>query len=73
MQQKRSSSVLARKDYFARGSAAWTSEAIQKLRALANAGASVKEIAAELGRSEPAIRNRASLHGISLRIRAVAN
>jgi len=45
---------------------AWTSDALRRLRELAALGVSVGDIAAALGRSESAIRNKAGLQGISL-------
>ena len=45
----------------------WTAEEHEKLKALAEAGQRPHEIAAELGRSEAAVRVRAWQHGITLR------
>jgi hypothetical protein len=48
-------------------SAIWTTEALRMLRQLADAGTPLETIAARLRRSPSAIRNKASLHGISLK------
>ncbi len=45
----------------------WSIHEIQKLQALAEARTSVREMARILRRTESAIRNKAALHGISLR------
>ena len=45
----------------------WTAEEHEKLKALAEAGRRPDEIAAELDRSEAAVRVRAWQHGIALR------
>ena len=45
----------------------WSQEEIRRLRELAARGLRVSDIAARLGRSESAIRNKAGLHGVSLR------
>ncbi|HEY6643922.1 hypothetical protein [Povalibacter sp.] len=47
----------------------WSSESVRKLRELAEAGAATEVIAAHLGRTPSAVRNKAGLHGISLRKR----
>jgi hypothetical protein len=44
----------------------WTIESLRLLRELALARLPVAKIAAALGRSESAIRNKAGMHGISL-------
>jgi hypothetical protein len=44
----------------------WTTESLRLLRELALARFPVAQIAAALGRSESAIRNKAGMHGISL-------
>ncbi|HEY6641837.1 hypothetical protein [Povalibacter sp.] len=49
----------------------WSTDAVRKLRELAEAGAATEVIAAHLGRTPSAIRNKAGLHGISLRKREV--
>jgi hypothetical protein len=46
----------------------WTAEEHERLTALAEAGWRPDEIAAELGRSEAAVRVRAWQHGIALRL-----
>ena len=45
----------------------WSTAQIRLLRDLASQGASVSEIAKQLRRSESAIRNKAGMHGISVR------
>lgn len=45
----------------------WSTEDIRLLRQLAVAGASLETIAAKLRRTRSAIRNKATMHGISLR------
>jgi len=45
----------------------WSSAQIRLLRDLALQGFTVSAIAVHLGRSESAIRNKAGMHGISLR------
>ncbi|HEU4484449.1 MAG TPA: hypothetical protein VFR96_03095 [Povalibacter sp.] len=45
----------------------WSTAEIRQLRQLAAAGATVGEIAAQLRRSESAIRNKAGMHGIPVR------
>ena len=45
----------------------WSAESLRKLRVLAEAGAPLGEIAVTLGRTPSAIRNKATMHGISLR------
>lgn len=45
----------------------WSTEEIRKLRTMVQAGASVRDLAANLRRSESAIRNKAAMHGIPLR------
>jgi hypothetical protein len=45
----------------------WSSAQIRRLRELALQGFTVSAIAAHLRRSESAIRNKAGMHGISLR------
>jgi hypothetical protein len=52
-----------------RSSAVWTPEALRMLRQLADAGTPLETIAAQLQRSPSAIRNKAGLHGISLKRR----
>jgi hypothetical protein len=44
----------------------WTVEDVRKLRELAEQGLEVHVIAAQLRRTVSAIRNKASMHGISL-------
>lgn len=46
----------------------WSLEQVRVLRALANQGLPAHRIAAELKRSESAVRNKACMHGISLRL-----
>ena len=45
----------------------WSTEDIRLLRQLAVAGASLETIAITLRRTRSAIRNKATMHGISLR------
>lgn len=45
----------------------WTTDDIRLLRQLAVAGASLETIAVTLRRTRSAIRNKATMHGISLR------
>ncbi|HEY6644319.1 hypothetical protein [Povalibacter sp.] len=45
----------------------WSGREVQRLRTLADACTSVRDIAKLLCRTESAIRNRAAHHGISLR------
>lgn len=47
----------------------WSSDELRRLRELAATGAAPGTIAATLRRTESAIRNKAGLHGISLRAR----
>lgn len=47
-------------------SRAWSTTEIRTLRELANAGASMQAIAAQLHRTVSAVRNKASFHGISV-------
>jgi hypothetical protein len=44
----------------------WEPEDIETLRTLANAGTPLREVAAQLGRSQEAIRGRAARLGIAL-------
>jgi len=46
----------------------WSVEQVRVLRALASQGLPADRIAAELKRSESAVRNKACMHGISLRL-----
>jgi hypothetical protein len=48
------------------GTSSWCTDDLQKLRVLAQSGAPLDVIARSLGRSVSAIRNKASMHGISL-------
>jgi hypothetical protein len=45
----------------------WSMEEIRTLRYLVAQELSIEEIAIALGRSKPAVRNKACVHGISLR------
>lgn len=45
----------------------WKSEDVRELRQLAEEGVAPADIALRLRRTESAIRNKAGLHGISLR------
>ncbi len=45
----------------------WSANDVQKLQSLVEARLSVQEMAKILRRTESAIRNKAALHGISLR------
>ena len=59
---------------FPKSPAIWTSEELRIMRQLADAGTPIARIAARLRRSPSAIRNKAGLHGISLkRSQALAN
>lgn len=49
---------------------AWASEDIQQLRELAVAGVPVEIIATRLRRTHSAIKNKAGMHGISLKDRS---
>jgi hypothetical protein len=49
---------------------AWTLDDVRRLRELAQAGIPIASIAATLGRTSAAIRNKALFHAISLRRRA---
>jgi hypothetical protein len=51
----------------AAGATGWSTADIRRLRELAEQGMPVPTIAATLRRSESAIRNKAGMHGISLR------
>lgn len=46
---------------------AWTPESLRQLRELAQAGVSAEIIAARLRRTASAVRNKAGMHGISLK------
>lgn len=48
-------------------SSSWSTEDIRKLRQLAEEGLSLRELCKALRRTESAIRNKASMHGIPLR------
>jgi hypothetical protein len=48
----------------------WSTEEIQQLRQLAVAGESAEAIAMKLRRSPSAIRNKATMHGFSLKSRS---
>ena len=52
---------------FPKSPALWTSEELRIMRQLADAGTPIARIAARLRRSPSAIRNKAGLHGISLK------
>lgn len=45
----------------------WSNDDIRRMRELAQQGMAVERIAAALSRSVSAVRNKAGLHGISLR------
>lgn len=45
----------------------WSTEEIRRLRQLATAGASLDTICVTLRRTRSAIRNKATMHGISLK------
>lgn len=45
----------------------WSSEDVQQLRELAQAGVPSETIAARLRRTHSAIRNKAAMHGISIK------
>jgi hypothetical protein len=46
----------------------WSSEDLRRLRELAATGTPLNAIAAALGRTSSAIRNKAGMHGIPLRV-----
>lgn len=46
----------------------WSPHELQQLRTLAQEGVPVKRIADTLRRSEHAVRNKAGIHGISLKL-----
>jgi hypothetical protein len=46
---------------------AWTSQELQRLREMAQAGMASETIAVHLRRTHSAIRNKAAMHGISLK------
>ena len=54
------------KIYVPAAMASWSLRDVQRLRGLAEAGASMEELTKTLDRSASAIRNKAGLHGISL-------
>jgi hypothetical protein len=47
----------------------WSMDDVRRLRDMAGCGVPLHEIAATLRRSESAIRNKAAIHGISIRSR----
>jgi hypothetical protein len=49
----------------------WSAEEIRKLKAFAQEGRSLRDIARALKRTESAIRNKAGMHGISLSAAAI--
>jgi hypothetical protein len=51
---------------------AWSSESIRQLRLLAQSGVPIGTIAARLRRSVSAVRNKACMHGIPLRMHSPA-
>jgi hypothetical protein len=53
------------------GANPWSPEDVQQLRRLATAGTSLELIAVKLRRTRSAIRNKATMHGISLKGREV--
>lgn len=46
---------------------AWSTEDVQRLRHLADSGLTLEIIATKLRRTRSAVRNKATMHGISLR------
>jgi len=46
----------------------WSTEELRRLRELVATGIPLNAIAAALGRTSSAIRNKAGMHGISLRL-----
>lgn len=54
---------------FQRRSNEWSTEDVRRLRELAATGLAPETIAAALRRTESAVRNKAGMHGISLRAR----
>lgn len=57
---------------FQRRANQWSSEDLRRLRELAETGTAPDRIAVTLRRTESAVRNKAGLHGISLRIKRQA-
>lgn len=53
--------------FLPRASASWSAHDIQRLRRLAEQGLTVETLAQHLRRTPSAIRNKAAMHGISLR------
>lgn len=53
--------------FLPRASASWSAQDIQCLRHLAEQGLTVEMLAARLRRTPSAIRNKAAMHGISVR------
>lgn len=54
---------------FQRRANQWSSEDLRRLRELAETGTTPDLIAVTLRRTESAIRNKAGMHGISLRVK----
>jgi hypothetical protein len=57
---------MIRTTFLPRAAASWSKDELQRLRALAQSGASVEAIAKALNRSASAVRNKAGMHGVSL-------
>jgi hypothetical protein len=57
---------MIKKIFLPCAAASWSKDELHRLRLLAQAGASADTIARALNRSASAIRNKASMHGISL-------
>jgi|GEM_PF-6307227 DNA-binding NarL/FixJ family response regulator len=64
-----SSSFLLSRTNGCKSAKPWTSEELAVLRELAHRGVPVPSIARQLRRSQSAIKNKAFMHGISLRNR----
>jgi hypothetical protein len=56
-----------RSTFLPAASSSWSTEDIRKLRQLAEEGRSLSELCKALRRTESAIRNKASMHGIPLK------
>jgi hypothetical protein len=62
----RADAMIRSKTFVPSAIASWSKDDVQRLRLLAQAGASIDAISQALQRSASAIRNKAGLHGISL-------
>jgi hypothetical protein len=61
-----------RSTFLPAASASWSSVEIRRMRELAEQGASIDIISDQLRRTPSAIRNKAAMHGISLKSKAPA-